>query len=203
LDASPKYVHHFPFIVTAAQRHFLTQDVDILVTSPRSEDFDAEEIKQAIVDADSRYYLRPSKQPGATYKVLFCRLPGWRSNWRHVKVDILLPVRPRLWVPRVLSRDTYVFNGIMVTPLFDLLVIKMQGWRDHRASRRADFRAKVEADISDIRALLDQGLVQEMSYQDEKRHHTQGFMARAHRLALSFIEMCGERTKFQALGFLV
>jgi hypothetical protein len=133
--------------------------------------------------------------------VLFCRLRGWKSDWRRVKVDILLPVIPRLRIPRVLSRDTYVFDGITVTPLFDLLVIKMQGWKDHRASRHQHFRAKVEADISDIRALLDQGLVQEMSYQDEKRHHTWYFMARARRLALGFIEMCGERTKFQALGF--
>ena len=77
----------------------------------------------------------------------------------------------------------------------------MQGWRDHRASRRPDFRAKVEADISDIRALLDQGLAQEMSYQDEKRHYTRGFMARARRLAHSFIEICGERARFQALSF--
>lgn len=153
------------------------------------------------MDADSRYYLRPSRLPEATYKLLFCRLPGWRSSWRHVKVDILLPVLPRLWIPRVLSHDTYIFGGITVSPLFDLLVIKMQGYRHHRASRRLDFLAKVEADISDIRALLDQGLVQRMSYHDEKRHHTRGFMARAHRLALGFIEMCGMRAKFQALGF--
>jgi hypothetical protein len=133
--------------------------------------------------------------------VLFCRLPGWQSTRRHVKVDILLPARPRLWIPGVRSRDTYVFNGIAVTPLFDLLVIKMQGWRDHKASRRLDFRAKLGADISDIRALLAQALVEETSYQDEKRHHTQGFMARARRLAFSFGDECGGRAKFQALGF--
>jgi hypothetical protein len=122
-------------------------------------------------------------------------------NRRHIKVDILVPARPRLWIPRVLSCDTYIFNGITVSPLFDLLVIKMQGWRDHRTSRRPDFHAKIEADISDIRALLDQGLVQGVSYQDEKRHHERGFMSRAYRLALSFVEVCGELAKFQALGF--
>jgi hypothetical protein len=133
--------------------------------------------------------------------VLFCRLPGWQSSRRHVKVDILLPARPRLWIPSVRSRDTYVFNGITVTPLFDLLVIKMQGWRDHKASRRSDFRAKLGADISDIRALLEEALVEDMSYQDEKRHHTRGFMARALRLAFSFIDQYDERAKFLALGF--
>ena len=133
--------------------------------------------------------------------MLFCRLPGWEKEWRRVKVDILLPFKPRLWIPGVLSRDTYLFKGIPVTPLFDLLVIKMQGWRDHRTSRRADFRAKVGADISDVRALLDQALIDEMSYQIEKRHHTYGFMDRTLRLALSFVELCGHRSKFQALGF--
>lgn len=133
--------------------------------------------------------------------MLFCRLPGWEKEWRRVKVDILLPSKPRLWIPRVLPRDTHLFKGIPVTPLFDLLVIKMQGWRDHRASRRADFHAKVGADISDVRALLDQALIEEMSYQNEKHRHTRGFMDRALRLALSFVEICGHRSKFQALGF--
>lgn len=131
--------------------------------------------------------------------MLFCRLPGWEKERRRVKVDILLPLKPRLWIPKVLSRDTYLFKGIPVTPLFDLIVIKMQGWRDHRASRRTDFRAKVGADISDVRALLDQALIEEMSYQNEK--HRRGFMNRALKLALSFVEICGHRSKFQALGF--
>lgn len=136
-----------------------------------------------------------------TYRVLFCRLPGWIKERRRVKVDILLPLKPKLWIPRVLSHDTYLFKDIPVTPLFDLLVIKMHGWKAHRASRRTDFRAKVGADISDVCALLDQALVEEMSYQDEKHHHGRSFMNRAVRLALSFVEICGHRSKFQALDF--
>ena len=77
----------------------------------------------------------------------------------------------------------------------------MQGWCQHRASRRQDFRDKVGADISDVRALLDQAVVEGVSYQDEKRRHAPGFMERACRLALSFVEVCGGRAKFQALGF--
>jgi hypothetical protein len=133
--------------------------------------------------------------------VLFCRLLGWRKERRRVKVDILLPLKPKLWIPRVLLRDTYLFKDIPVMPLFDLLVIKMHGWKAHRASLRMDFRAKVGADIFDIRALLDQALVEEMSYQNEKLHHGRSFMNRAVRLALSFVENCGHRSKFRALGF--
>lgn len=133
--------------------------------------------------------------------MLFCRLPGWRRERRHVKVDILLSLKAKLWIPRVLSPDTHHFKGIPVTPLFDLLVIKISGWKTHRASRRADFLAKEGADISDVRALLDQALVERVSYQDEKRHYGRSFMNRALRLALSFVEICGDRPKFQALGF--
>jgi hypothetical protein len=133
--------------------------------------------------------------------VLFCRLPGWRKERRRVKVDVLLSLKAKLWIPRVFSRDTYRFKGIPVTPLFDLLVIKISGWKAHRASRRADFLAKEGADISDVRALLDQALVEGMSYQDEKRRHGRSFMNRALRLALSFVEICDDRSKFQALDF--
>ena len=86
-------------------------------------------------------------------------------------------------------------------PLFDLLVMKMQGWRDHRTSHRSDFRAKVEADVTDIRALLARARWQRISYRKERRCHRRGFMARAHRLAVSFVEACGGQTKFQELGF--
>lgn len=110
-------------------------------------------------------------------------------------------MKTKLWIPRVLSRDTYHFKGIPVTPLFDLLVIKISGWKAHRASRRVDFLAKEGVDISDVRALLDKALVERMSYQDEKRHHGRSFMSRTLRLALSFVEICGNRSKFQALGF--
>jgi hypothetical protein len=133
--------------------------------------------------------------------LLFCRLPGWRTDQRRVKVDIVLAQEARLWIPRVPSRETFLINGIRVTPLFDLFVIKMQGWRDHRASGHERFRAKVGADISDVRALLDRAVVEGVSYQDEKRRHARGFMERARRLALGFVEFCGGQAKFQALGF--
>lgn len=178
-----------------------SQDIDILVTPDGSEQFDPEDIKKSIVDADSRYYLQPSEKPGANYKVLFCRLPGFKRERRRVKVDILIPLTPRLWIPKVLSEDIWLIKNIPVMPLFDLLVMKMQGWRDHRASRRSDFRAKVEADVTDIRALLARARWQKISYRNEYRHHTRGFMGRARRLALGFVEACGGQTKFEELDF--
>jgi hypothetical protein len=133
--------------------------------------------------------------------VLFCRLPGFRRRRRRVKVDILTPLTPNLWIPRVLSEDTWLIKNIPVMPLFDLLVMKMQGWRDHRASRRSDFRAKVGADVTDIRALLARARWEKISYGKEYHHHTRGFMARARRLALGFVKACGGQKKFRELGF--
>ena len=133
--------------------------------------------------------------------MLFCRLPGFRRRGRRVKVDILTPLTPNLWIPRVLSEDTWLIKNIPVMPLFDLLVMKMQGWRDHRASRRSDFRAKVSADVTDIRALLARARWEKISYGKEYHHHTRGFMARARRLALGFVKACGGQKKFRELGF--
>jgi hypothetical protein len=133
--------------------------------------------------------------------VLFCRLPGYRKERRRVKVDILVPLKPRLWIPKILSEDTRLINNIPVMPLFDLLVMKMQGWRDHRASRREDSPAKVKADVTDIHALLVQARLRRISYRDEYRFHTRGFMNRARRLALGFMEICGGEREFQTLGF--
>lgn len=36
------------------------------------------------------------------------------------------------WVSRVLLEDTWLFKDIQVKPLFGLLVMNMQVWRDHR-----------------------------------------------------------------------
>jgi hypothetical protein len=179
----------------------LTQDVDIVVTPDGYQSLDPEEIKKSIVSADDRYFLKASGRPGAKYRVLYCRLPGWTTERRRVKVDILVPPTPNLGIPRVLSQDAVIINGIPVMPIFDLLVLKMQGRRDHNDSRRPDFRAKVPGDISDVRALLNQAKVEEVSYRTERYIHTRKFMKRARKLALGFIEICGERANFRALGF--
>ncbi|KAI0251564.1 hypothetical protein BJV78DRAFT_1074394, partial [Lactifluus subvellereus] len=131
-------------------------DIDLVISAGRSEHFDPEDIKEIIVNADNRYYLEPSKQRNANHKVLYCRLPGWWIENRCVKVDILVP--PTLGIPRIFSSNAFLINDIPVMPLFDLLVMKLQGWRDHSTSLRPDFRAKVGADVTDVRALLNRAI---------------------------------------------
>ena len=88
-------------------------------------------------------------------------------------------------------------------PIFDLLVMKTQGWRDHRNSYREDFRAKERADVSDIFALLESAKQQKVSYVDEANEdrHSLEFMIHARNLVNKFVHVYGRARQWRALGF--
>jgi hypothetical protein len=88
-------------------------------------------------------------------------------------------------------------------PIFDLLVMKMQGWRDHRDSNRADYRAKESADVSDIFALLERAKQDNISYVDESNEyrHSQEFISRARTLVNKFVRVYGRPGQWRALEF--
>jgi len=182
---------------------FIIQDVDIVVTPDfyYYQSLDAEELKEAIVEADDRYFLRPSRFASATHRILYCRLPGWKTDRRCVKVDILVP--PTLELPEIISSDVIFINGIWVMPLFDLLVMKTKGWWDHRTSRRPDFLAKESADVSDIDALLGRAKDENISYSDEAEEyrHQDGFMDLARDLSRRFVNVYGGYRRWSNLGF--
>ena len=48
-----------------------------------------------------------------------------------------------------------MLGGLPVMSLIPQLLLKLQGWADHRESGRADMRAKLAVDVADINALLD------------------------------------------------
>ncbi|KAH9033418.1 hypothetical protein EDB85DRAFT_1952106 [Lactarius pseudohatsudake] len=160
---------------------------------------DPEDVKQIIVAVDDRYYLEPSKKLGATHEILYCRLPGWRTNGRCVKVDILAP--GTLGLPEIDWDDQVWISNVPVMPLFALLVMKTKGWWDHRISSRLDFRAKEGADLTDIDALLDRALEQKVSYQVEKDRYTSEFTRRGITLARKFVRIYGQPEKWRRLGF--
>ena len=156
------------------------------------ESLDPEDIKEQIVEADHRYFLEQSRKRGATYQILYCRLPGWSTDTeRCVKVDILVP--PTLKLPNITEDDIFLINNIPVMPLFDLLVMKTQGWWDHRNSTRDDFREKVDDDVSDVIALLESAREEEISYDDEadEERHSSEFMNHARVLANRFVSVYG------------
>lgn len=173
-------------------------DIDIVVSHG-----DAENIKRDIVDADDRYFLKRSKFRKATHKILICRLPGWHTSGRSVKVDILVAGTGTINLPHIDSSEASVIERIPVMPLFDLLVMKTQGWWDHRISPRDDFQAKEDTDVMDIVALLNRAKKENVSYEHESGayRHTSEFMDWALTLALRFARLHGRWMKWKVIGF--
>ncbi|KAF8489439.1 hypothetical protein F5888DRAFT_1621967 [Russula emetica] len=174
-------------------------DIDVVISE---EGWDPEDIKKLIVGADDRYYLERSRKRGATYRKLYCRLPGWATDdTRCVKIDILVP--PTLNLPAISADETNFIRKIPVMPIFDLLIMKTQGWWDHRNSDRADYRAKQSADVSDIVALLKRAKFEKVSYVDEfnEDRHSREFMSRARSLVNRFVGVYGKTRQWRALGF--
>jgi hypothetical protein len=88
-------------------------------------------------------------------------------------------------------------------PLFDLLVMKTQGWWDHRTSPRADFRAKQSVDVNDIYALLDRADTENLSYDDEvdATRHEEEFIDNALNLIQRFASVYRVGRRWRRLGF--
>ncbi|KAI0752461.1 hypothetical protein C8Q80DRAFT_1267008 [Daedaleopsis nitida] len=129
-------------------------DVDLVILSTL---YDQETLKRILVREDPHFYLVSSKNPRATYKVLWYSLAT--RSYRYplptidCKVDILIPGVldvPDVPLPRVLT-----LSGLPVMPLVPQLLLKLQGWSDHRLSHRSDMQAKQYVDIRDIDALLE------------------------------------------------
>ncbi|KAF5344367.1 hypothetical protein D9758_013274 [Tetrapyrgos nigripes] len=138
------------------------KDVDLIVLKDQGND--PEELKQLLVASDDRFYLIDSINPDATYKVLyFSLLTNRRGRQRSCKVDILTTGRTTtLNIPPVPPECiTYVApftkddNRLPVMPLLALLMMKLQGWADHKHSREGHKQKKVGQDVRDVDALLE------------------------------------------------
>ncbi|KAJ3865821.1 hypothetical protein EV359DRAFT_37939 [Lentinula novae-zelandiae] len=128
------------------------KDVDLVVLNNRKHD--AEDLKQILVDEDDRFYFVASVNPDATYQVLWFRLGPGRS----CKVDILTTGKSTsLNIPRVpVTRVLYIhpYDDLPVMPLLALLLLKLQGWTDHRHSQKSHEQKRVWQDVADIKEML-------------------------------------------------
>ncbi|KAJ3793436.1 hypothetical protein GGU11DRAFT_691798 [Lentinula aff. detonsa] len=125
-------------------------DIDMVVLTSR---YTQERLKSFLVHLDARFYLIASKDPSATYRVLWFRLPGYH---RSCKVDLLLPgimnipsVDPNRVVLVELSSTDYP-----LMPFLPLLLLKLQAWQDHGESPKLFMRQKQPTDVRDIQELL-------------------------------------------------
>ena len=116
-----------------------------------------EEIKKRLVSADPLFFLVPSTNPRNTYKVLWYNLRATSSYLPPLhacKVDILVP--GILNIPSMPKRYVVYapITDIPVMPFITVLLLKLQGWADHRVSYRMDLRSKQHVDVRDIYELL-------------------------------------------------
>ena len=128
---------------------------------------DQERLKGLLVAGDEDFFLKASSNPNATYSVLWYALPTHplARYQRACKVDILLPgIMDIPVIPR--ERITWI-QQLPLMPLMPLLMMKLQGWSDHRESPRQDFQEKVPVDVEDILELLD------LAYEDPSCHLSQ------------------------------
>jgi hypothetical protein len=122
------------------------QDVDLLVMT---NSISQEQLKRTLVLSDLNFYLIEPKTPGATYKVLWFRLAGYR---RSCKVDILIP--GVMNIPPVPSDRITIINDLPSMPFSGIFFLKLQGWLDHRNSDKHWMQQKQHADARDILSLL-------------------------------------------------
>ena len=111
------------------------------------------------MSTNSSFFLVPSSNPRNTYKVLWYNLQAASSHLRpqHAcKVDILIP--GIMNIPAVRQQDIVYASiqgsSVPVMPFIAVLLLKLQGWADHRVSYRMDLRNKQYVDVADIYELL-------------------------------------------------
>ncbi|EPT02051.1 hypothetical protein FOMPIDRAFT_1119253 [Fomitopsis schrenkii] len=128
-------------------------DVDLIVFADEE---NTERLKRLLTGANPLFYLVDARDPAATYKVLWYRLPRITGEAeRRCKVDILLPGPVTdLNIPPVPHAYIETREGIPVLPILPLLFLKLQGWDDHRNHEEGRMRAKQGSDVRDIRELL-------------------------------------------------
>ncbi|KEP48128.1 PTCB-BRCT domain protein [Rhizoctonia solani 123E] len=124
-------------------------DVDLLVLDTTSTQ---EQIKQILVNANSKFYLIPARDPSATYKVLWYRTTlGIR-----VKVDLLQPGIMSIpdFSPDLIQYKRYLTHRIPVAPFGLVLLLKLQAWEQHQQSSEYRYHTKHYTDAQDINRLL-------------------------------------------------
>ncbi|KAJ7670761.1 hypothetical protein DFH06DRAFT_981161 [Mycena polygramma] len=124
-------------------------DVDIVCLT---DEYTQAELKAILVAKDSNFYTVASKNPSATYRVLWYRI-GFR---RQCKVDVLSPGImniPSVPAPRIACRKSR--SDLPLMPFVPLLLLKLQAWMDHGEAAKLYLREKQHVDVRDIGELLE------------------------------------------------
>ncbi|KAJ7154508.1 hypothetical protein C8R46DRAFT_439348 [Mycena filopes] len=124
-------------------------DVDIVCLTDKHTQA---ELKAILVANDTNFYTIASKDPFATYRVLWYRLGIRRS----CKVDVLIPGImniPAVPLQQIVCRRSR--SDLPLMPFLPLLLLKLQAWMDHGEAEKYYLRAKQSVDVRDIDELLE------------------------------------------------
>lgn len=162
---------------------------------------DVEAKKRLLVRFNPQFYLLPSQNPNATYRVLwYATLRGAR-----VKVDILQPgvMSVPYFGPDKVAWIKKRFAGCSppVAPLEVVLLLKLQGWDDHLQSNVAHRHEKHHTDVVHIYDLLRIG---SYSGQLNFSYLPADFIQRAQDRVYSFVQAYPDsKDAWSSLGFRV
>ncbi|THU79497.1 hypothetical protein K435DRAFT_768694 [Dendrothele bispora CBS 962.96] len=130
------------------------KDVDLIVLSSND---NVEDLKRLIVNSSSEFFLRNSRNPDATHRILYYRFPTYRP--KVCKIDILIagkkcsplqiPQPPETWIAYERRAEE-----LPVMPLLALLALKLQGWHDKITSPIEYKQRKAEQDAGDVDQML-------------------------------------------------
>ncbi|KAJ3558218.1 hypothetical protein NM688_g1060 [Phlebia brevispora] len=178
-------------------------DVDLVV---QANAHGQEYLKQLLCIHDSAtFYLRSSKNPAATYRVLFAYLSPSTSRYsryrRSCKVDVLQP--GIMNIPSVSKQRIVHINALPVMPFIPLLMLKLQAWEDHSRSWRADFQSKKYVDVRDIEKLLKIAVERKENVRKDAAWLPESFVKAGRERLSRFLEAGHRETKsaWRRIGF--
>ncbi|THH23113.1 hypothetical protein EUX98_g8064 [Antrodiella citrinella] len=176
-----------------------SQDVDLIVMT---NSHTTEVLKNMLeLGGGGDFYTRASKKVGATYRILYCKIPSLyatRYN-RSTKVDILIP--GIMSIPLLSTTAIVRIDGLPALPFFALLMLKVQGWSDHRKSDRSDYRLKQYQDVNDIDELLVIGQQGGKKFLSEVGQLPKDFLDVGYRLLGEYVTARGGHASWEVLGF--
>lgn len=169
-------------------------DVDLIVLTNTIEQ---EQIKRLLVSTDNDFFLVPSTNPRANYRVLWYNLDPYKvsDGATRCKVDVLVPgvlsipnIPPRL----ICFEQTY--PDIPLTPFFTLLLLKLRGWWDHLTDHREYMWEKVPFDERDIEELLELAVEEYEVHLQKERWLPMWLIEESEERARYFVIHCPDTT---------
>jgi len=176
----------------------IPNDIDVLCLTDA---WEQETLKQKLTEVNRKFYLVPSRDPSATYKVLWYKIHVYPLGTIRVKVDLLF--RGVLDIPDIpLSKiDRTNDSSLPCMPLSPLLILKLQGWIHHGDAIESRYRMKQPADVQDINDLLEIARQRNIRPRSES-YLPQSFITRAETRVMKYVKsQPSSRDHWISIGF--